>query len=55
LIVLQSEASTWYPDATWSAAARILYHAPRPLGALLGFGLCTAAMLRGQAEPAARD
>jgi hypothetical protein len=51
LVVLQSETSAWYPDAEWSAAARILYHAPRPLGALLGFGLCTAAMLRGQAEP----
>jgi hypothetical protein len=45
LVVLQSDASSWYPDATWSAASRILYHAPRPLGALLGVGLCTAAML----------
>jgi hypothetical protein len=46
LVVLQAEPSTWYPDAAWSPAARVLYHAPRPLGALLGLGLCVVAMWR---------
>ena len=43
LIVLQAEPRAWYPDAAWPPIARVLYHAPRPLGALLGLGLCVAA------------
>jgi hypothetical protein len=44
LVVLQDGGATWAPDAAWSPAVRVLYHAPRPLGALLGVGLCVAAM-----------
>jgi hypothetical protein len=46
LFVLQTEPSAWYPDAAWSPTTRVLYHAPRPLGALLGLALCVAAMVR---------
>jgi hypothetical protein len=46
LAVAQTDPSAWYPDAAWPPATRVLYHAPRPLGALLGFGLCVAAMWR---------
>lgn len=46
LVVLQDEPSIWYPDGAWSAATRVLYHAPHPLGALLGLGVCLVAMWR---------
>ena len=55
LVALQRTPSTWYPDATWSPGVRVLYHAPHPLGALLGLGLCVAAMWRGDAAGARYD
>jgi len=52
LVVLQTEPSTWYPDAAWPPATRVLYHAPRPLGALLGLGLCVISSGRSSTSPA---
>jgi len=46
LLVLQDEPSTWYPEIGWSPGWRAIYHAPRPLGALLGLAICVLAMWR---------
>jgi hypothetical protein len=55
LVVLQRGPDAWYPDASWSPAAQVAYHAPRPLAALVGLSLCVAAMWRqGDSRHSAR-
>jgi hypothetical protein len=39
LVVLQSGPADWHPERTWSHAARIAYHAPKPLAIVALFAL----------------